>query len=80
MSVSPFPVRRCLHYVDMVRCHVAAQPANKRKAYLKQLIEQHRAFLANAGVEPGLIEREIRDLQSAVSPSPTPSGGMRRAA
>jgi hypothetical protein len=80
MSVEPFPVRRCLHYVDMVRCHVAAQPANKRKEYLKQVIGQHRAFLASAGVEQGLIDRECRELERLTSPTGTPSGGIRMAA
>jgi hypothetical protein len=80
MSVEPFPIRRCLHHLDMVRCHVAAQPANRRKAYLRQIIEQHRKFLTDVGVEPGLIAREIRDLEMAVSPSPSPSGGLKLAA
>lgn len=79
-SVEPFPVRRCLHYVDMIRCHIQAQPASKRKAYARQIIEQHRKFLADAGVTPALIAREIRDLECAVLPQPTPTGGMRLAA
>jgi hypothetical protein len=80
MSVEPFPVARCLHFIDMVRCHVAAQPANKRKAYTRQVIEQHRAFLTGAGIEPGLIKRECRNLELAVSTPPTPNGGLRLAA
>ena len=78
--VEPFPVSRCLHYIDMVRCYVTAQPANKRKAYLRQVIEKHRAFLANAGVNPGLIDRELGDLERAVCPQPSPGGGLRLAA
>ena len=77
MSVKPFPVRRCGHYLEMARCHIEAQPPAKRNAYLRQIIQQHRDFLTNAGIEPGLIEREIRDLKLALSPSPTPTGGMR---
>ena len=80
MSVEPFPVRRCRHYLDMVRCNIEAQPANKRKAFTRQIIEQHRQFLANAGVEPGLIERECRDLERAVSTPPMPHGGLRMVA
>jgi hypothetical protein len=80
MSVEPFPVRRCRHYLDMARCSIAAQPANKRKSFTRQIIEQHRQFLANAGVEPGLIQRECADLERAVSPPPTPNGGLRMAA
>jgi hypothetical protein len=79
-NVTPFPVRRMRHYIDMVRCHVEAQPANMRKAYLQKIVEQHRTFLANAGVEPVLIERECRDLKNAVSAPPTPKGGLRMAA
>ena len=80
MSVEPFPIRRCLHHVDMMRCYIDAQPASKRKAFTRQLIEQHRKFLADAGVEPALIAREIRDLECAVCPQPSPGGGLRLAA
>jgi hypothetical protein len=79
-TVEPFPVIRCRHFLDMVRCHVASQPAAKRKAYLRQLIEQHRQFLASVGVAPGLVDRECRDLERAVSAPPNPQGGLRLAA
>lgn len=74
MNVEPFPVRKCLHYLDMVRCSLQAQPARKRKAHLRQIIEQHRHFLLAAGVAHPLIERELRDLELAVSKPPSPSG------
>jgi hypothetical protein len=80
MSVVPFPIGRCRHFIDMARCHLAAQPENKRDAYLRQLIERHRNFLTNAGVEPGLVARELRDLEMAMSPPPSPNGGVRLAA
>ena len=81
MSVTPFPIKRCLSHIDAMRCYIEAEPtAGRRKALLRQFIEQHRAFLASVGVEPGLIAREVHDLTNAVSPSPSSHGGMRMAA
>lgn len=81
-NVKPFPITRCLHHIDMMRCCIEAEPTpNCRKALLRQYIEEHRKFLAGAGVEPHLIERELRDLRQALNPAPTGGGvRLRRAA
>jgi hypothetical protein len=62
VSVEPFPIKRCLHYLEMVRANIEAQPASKRRAFLWKIVEQHRQFLKSIGVDPDLIKREVRDL------------------
>jgi hypothetical protein len=80
-NVEPFPVRRCRHYLDMMRTQIEAQPSTaKKRTMLWKIVEQHRAFLASAGVAKELIDREVRDLVQAISTPLTPDSGLRMAA
>lgn len=77
-NVQPFPIRRCLHYVDMMQCHVRAQKPKDREAYARAIIEDYRQQMEGAGVDAGLVAQQVREFESLLIPQkPRPSGGAR---
>lgn len=77
-NVEPFPVRRCRHYLDVASCYVKAEPTPEaRKARAQKIIDDHKRYLTDCGVEPWKVERELRDLRAALSPPPQPGTGQR---
>jgi hypothetical protein len=77
-EVVPFPIRRQLHQLDCMRCEIqAAGSTAKKRTMLWRLVQQHEAFLRNAGVAEEAIKREIRDLVAAISTPLMPNGGLK---
>jgi len=78
--IEPFPIKARSRHTDLVRKYAMTMTPGDAKAYLRSVINEYRHYLRDIGVRDSLIEREIHDLQRAVTPSPTPSGGLRLAA
>ena len=75
--IVPFPIAARTRHTDLVRSYAMTMTPGKAKAYLRNVIKEYRAYLRDMGVEQALVDREIRDLERAVLPQPTPSGGLR---
>ena len=78
--IVPFPITARARHTDLVRKSAMTMTPDKAEAYLRNVVDEYRDYLCELGIEPHLVERELRDLRSALTPSPAPGSGMRMAA
>jgi hypothetical protein len=78
--IVPFPIRKRSRHIELVRKSAMMMTPEKAEAYLRNVVDEYRSHLCEIGVEPHLIERELRDLRAALMAPPTPSGGLKLAA